>query len=825
MLWTATVMAQGPADWWFFGSNAGVHFTPTGPVSVGVGQMVTAEGNSSISTFQGDLQFYSDGSTVWDKNHNVMPNGTGLLGNSSSTHSGVIFPNPGDPNSYFILTVDDGNPNPAVTQGLHYSKVDMTLNGGNGDVVVAEKNVFLADSTSEKIAGTSKTGGFWAIAHKHNTDTFMAFEITAAGVNTTPVVSATGWETSGFGYGIKISPSGTKLAAVYFGSDSIFMYDFNLQTGEVTPAYKIGTTMGAALQYGLEFSPNEQRLYLQAFGSADVRQFDLTAATPTAISLSETVVGLPNSGGGQLQLGPDKKIYCARNLQDFLSVIHEPNELGAACNWEDTGLVLQPGTSSRWGLTAFIPTFFLDDISGGDHCFGDSVQFSVDTVNVDSIFWDFGDPASGAANTSALVNPKHLYTDTGTFTVTLIARSALDSVIDTTTKQIFVYPRQTLDLGPDTLLCTPQELILDIQQDFSTYLWGDSSTADTLLVSDDDTITVTLFGVCDTLQDTIVVRFDDPVQMDLGPDTTFCTGLSYLIEGNVQQDAALLWNTGEADTDELLVISSGTYRLTAENGCGIFEDSVTVTVLPIPALDTNLLPEDTINCFANTIILEHDGNDSINYLWSDGSSAQRFEVDSTQTVWLSASNDCGFSSDTINIIFNPEITTELGEDTIICDDDTIQLFGTDTLASYVWNTGDTTDTIWSTPERERNYIVTITLGQCQKIESRQVLLDPVFCPNINCELTYGNVFTPNGDGVNDRFVAQSDCDVFRFDMAIYNRWGQLVHYSDNIAFGWDGSINGEPAPEGTYYFVIEYKDLVVVDADRQITRGSFHLLR
>lgn len=489
---------------------------------------------------------------------------------------------------------------------------------------------------------------------------------------------------------------------------------------------------------------------------------------------------------------------------------------------------LQPidtGFFSNWSYYLYdgIEIFYDPFIGARNHCFGESFQFSVDTNALISALWDFGDPNSGAQNTSTQFFPTHTFTDTGWFDVSVILD--YDSITDTLNDQLYVYPRQTLDLGADTLLCSSEELILDVYQDFSTYLWSDGSTADSLLVTDDDTISVIVFGVCDTLQDTIVVRFDDSLQFDLGPDTTICAGTNYLIDGNIQQDAELTWSNGVINSDQITVNSSGVYELRAENGCGVLEDTVVVTVIPIPPAASGLLPEDTVNCFENTIVLEHGGNDSLTYLWSDGSNDRRYEVDSTQTVWLRVSSECGASSDTMNITFVPELRTELGEDTIICDEDSLQLFGADSLASYVWSTGDTTDTIWTTPDRERNYVVTITLGECQRIESKRILLDAVFCPNINCELTYANVFTPNGDGVNDRFIAETDCDVYRFDLAIYNRWGQLVHFSDNIAFGWDGFVNGEPAAAGTYYFVIEYKDLVVVDADRQITRGSFHLMR
>ena len=64
-----------------------------------------------------------------------------------------------------------------------------------------------------------------------------------------------------------------------------------------------------------------------------------------------------------------------------------------------------------------------------------------------------------------------------------------------------------------------------------------------------------------------------------------------------------------------------------------------------------------------------------------------------------------------------------------------------------------------------------------------------------------NVFTPNGDGMNDEFrVAYRS--IREFHCWIYNRWGHLVYSWDDPAKGWDGTINGRPAPEGAYYYVI-----------------------
>ncbi|HAW19417.1 MAG TPA: hypothetical protein DCX14_04470 [Flavobacteriales bacterium] len=123
------------------------------------------------------------------------------------------------------------------------------------------------------------------------------------------------------------------------------------------------------------------------------------------------------------------------------------------------------------------------------------------------------------------------------------------------------------------------------------------------------------------------------------------------------------------------------------------------------------------------------------------------------------------------------------------------------------------------------YVVTVTRGLCQTIESKRVDLSHVLCPGIDCALNVGNVITPNGDGVNDVWRVASDCDIVSFGLHIYNRWGQLVHSSDNAKFGWDGTVFGAPASEGVYYYELVFKDTVIVDVDNLDFRGSITLIR
>ncbi len=100
-------MSQGEAAWWFFGENAVADFNNGTPVSNQTGSLNTIEGCSSISDACGNLQFYSDGTTVWNRTGAVMANGTGLLGDSSAAQSAIIVPDLTNSEIYFIFTVDD----------------------------------------------------------------------------------------------------------------------------------------------------------------------------------------------------------------------------------------------------------------------------------------------------------------------------------------------------------------------------------------------------------------------------------------------------------------------------------------------------------------------------------------------------------------------------------------------------------------------------------------------------------------------------------------------------------------------------------------------
>jgi gliding motility-associated-like protein len=811
------LIAQSPADWWYFGNQAGVHFETGGPVADPNGALITSEGCASISDAGGNLLFYTDGISVFDATHTLMPNGTGLLGNSSSTQSAIVIPRPQSTTQFYIFTVDDGG----GIDGLKYTTVDMTLNSGLGDVIAAEKNISLVSNTAEKVAALKKTNGFWIVTLKMGTDTAYAYEVTSSGVNLTPVTSTTGVNLGGnfWGY-LKGNVQSTKMGFISQGINEAYVFDFDLNTGAVTGSVAITQTIGGSTGYGIEFSPNGNLLYTMSYGSCDVKQYDLTLGTSAAISASEVILGNSESGGGALQIGPDSKMYICRGGKSYLSAIEFPNVYGSGANFIDAAVNLSTGKICNLGLPTFVQSFFNVAFNANNTCLGDSSFFTVDTTGVDSVIWNFGDPASGTNNTSSDFFAFHVFSDTGAFTVTLIAYS--DTLIDTAFQELVVYPNQTIDLGPDTMVCRGTVLEFFATQPFSQFLWHDSTTADTFLTANDTFVKVTVFGVCDTVVDSVFISYDDSIFIDIGPDTLLCGGQAYIINSSINTSADLAWSTGDSISTSISVNESDDYFLMASNACGIVTDSVEVIFRPVPGLI--LLPPDTINCFENEIVLEHPNLDSTTYIWSDSSTKKTYRVDTTETVWLAAFNECGSSIDTIKIIFNGEIISELGEDTTICNLDSIVLDASSPGASYVWNTNDTTDSIVTDME-SKLYVVTVTQGLCTTIESKRVDLSDVFCPSIDCRVQVSNVITPNGDGMNDKWKVQSDCKIREFDLHIFNRWGQLVFASDNVNISWDGTVNGEPASDGIYFYEMEFKDTVIVDVDNEDFRGSITLIR
>ncbi|MFD2245983.1 hypothetical protein [Pontibacter ruber] len=347
--------AQGETANWYFGKNAGIAFKGDSAIALTNGRLITEEGSATISDKDGNLLFYTNGITVWNRNHRVMPNGNGLMGRNSSTQSALIIPKPGNDSIYYIFTTDIQ----AQSNGMRYNIVNMTKDGGNGDLT--SKNNFMIAPATEKLTAVrhSNNRDWWVIGHRWNSNAYMAYLVNAEGVATEPVISRVGTIHGGnnrkaIGYLVP-SPDGTRLAAALWDDKSNFeVLRFNRSTGAVTDPVLL---TGFVEAYGVCFSPDGTKLYgtvnAKGGGKAQVVQFDLKAGDAAAITKSAVVVGSSGSPRiGGLQLAPDGKIYIARKDNYHLAVIEKPNAAGKAAGFKDEGFRLA-GKKSDLGLPNF----------------------------------------------------------------------------------------------------------------------------------------------------------------------------------------------------------------------------------------------------------------------------------------------------------------------------------------------------------------------------------------------------------------------------------------------------------------------------------------
>ncbi|MEE1899618.1 T9SS type A sorting domain-containing protein [Flavobacterium rakeshii] len=340
---------------WCFGNGAGLSFstsTPTGFSS----SISTIEATATVSDQNGDLIFYSNGSTVWNKNHQVMTNGTGLFGNPTSSQGAVIIPR--DKGKEYYLVYIYGVSGNSTSPGLYYSIIDIGDSTGLGEVVSTTKNTPLRDHNnvpidqnylvqypdgmhkvrSEQVTVAKHCNGedFWLITQI--SDKIYVYLVNSNGIGPTPTtVTQAPIPNSPVGY-MKVSPNGERIGFCIFNyfedtsSGGVLMGDFNNATGEITldsnPIAIPSSSLNYSTNYyGLEFSPSSKYVYVSmgdiTFGQDIYRGNAYNTSTFTQIN---GVTKLPYKAIG-LQLGMDGKIYVANGSTqgNQISVITDPD--------------------------------------------------------------------------------------------------------------------------------------------------------------------------------------------------------------------------------------------------------------------------------------------------------------------------------------------------------------------------------------------------------------------------------------------------------------------------------------------------------------------
>lgn len=380
---------------WCFGHRAGLDFAGAVPVGIQsvagtIGSHITStshlgEGAASVcDPSTGELLFYTDGLVIWNKNHQIMPNGDSLLGNDRGTtvQGNCIIPVIDSPGKYYVFSL--AGPDQTITGSLtynlqigslFYSVVDISLDSNLGDVEVGRKNIVLDTSrlSESMIAIPGCNNDIWLIVHDFVQPTFKSYHITKTGVDTIPIISTVApWLSSSSqfsfaGGGMAVSPnrqyiaiSSNYAAGPFYGFTGIIMdkigvllCKFNPQTGELFDAIEVDDNLTS---YSIAFSSDNSKLYLTSVDydtNQDtpivLNQYDVSTFDSIAIASSKITITRDEKMMSYLRLHKDK-IYISNSGNNFLSTINNPNLSGQACGYQRASITLLPNTYSASNL-------------------------------------------------------------------------------------------------------------------------------------------------------------------------------------------------------------------------------------------------------------------------------------------------------------------------------------------------------------------------------------------------------------------------------------------------------------------------------------------
>lgn len=384
LLLSVNVVAQNQNNIWVFGDSAGIDFS-NGALPVFSG-MDARGGCSSVADSSGSLLFYCFGTTssidsvglVYNYLNDTMINGDHLI-IPSYYGNPIICPLPNDSAKYYIFHLGFYN----STVGLFYSIVDMSLNGGQGEVI--QKNIQLDSLMQGDCIEAIKHGNgrdWWLITKlggngSTQIDRFNVYRISPGNIISTPVIQDFGNSVDAVNQKIILNNNGTKIMNINIGG-YMCEYSFDRCTGIIsTPNIIFPQQLSNFTRIFDEgaYSPNNSLFYVSRntfggnFGNKNyLLQYDLSAIDiPASCDTLDSTYTYPPVDNGAVRLAPDGKIYYSqayisltavstpyadtmRNyINENLGVINNPDIIGSGCNFTPFSFYLG-GKRTYYGL-------------------------------------------------------------------------------------------------------------------------------------------------------------------------------------------------------------------------------------------------------------------------------------------------------------------------------------------------------------------------------------------------------------------------------------------------------------------------------------------
>ncbi len=402
---------------------------------------------------------------------------------------------------------------------------------------------------------------------------------------------------------------------------------------------------------------------------------------------------------------------------------------------------------------------------GAAICPGESIQLEVTTSEPATLTWS----PENSLSCSNCPNPVAIPSQTTTYMVNAEVNNCPNSASVT----VEVLPQPHWVLPNDPVICLGDQVVLNQAPDTTwMYVWTSSdgtfsTTGPAPVVQPTTTTTYYLqisYPGCSPLQDSVTVFIGEDAVVDAGPDQSVCKGevVNLMATSNLPQ-GQYLWLPDSLVGAQITVMPDATIRYTVQltTPCGIVEDSVWVHLISPFSLDSAVAIPDTV--------YEGQGFALHGYTTPE-------VLAGPQYTWIDPAGELlGVTTVPILQVVAPEI-----------EGPQVQMFFT--------------------------LLVNDQYGCSGEVKIPVVVRET--------KIDVPNLFTPNGDGVNDQFEVLYTDAIQILDFKVYNRWGQLVYRHGTLPI-WDGIINGKQAPADVYIWTLHYR----FGGKEEMIKGEVTLMR
>jgi gliding motility-associated-like protein len=284
-------------------------------------------------------------------------------------------------------------------------------------------------------------------------------------------------------------------------------------------------------------------------------------------------------------------------------------------------------------------------------------------------------------------------------------------------------------------------------------------------------------------------------------------------------------STGVPQNSNTFTVTNGTYTVTVKDANGLTK--ILTVVVGFNNVITVTTNADVAVC-ANTPITMNTTSIGTSYNWSPATGVSNPSIKNpiitplvnTQYIVTATLGTC-IAKDTFNVVAYPLPVVDAGTNTSIILQDILTLNATSTPGAYLWTPSTNLNDVNILNPIARPQITTLyklettSINGCKSSDTVRITVIP-YC------IKPMQIFTPNGDGLYDKWLATDGACTKNITAQVFNRYGALVYESKDYKNTWDGTYKGKPLPDGTYYFVISFK---LINDKPEYVKGNVTILR